>query len=1006
MKKNEANLAWLSDPEIFQINRKEPCSDHKYYDSLVNAKQKSAMKWKQSLNGEWYFSYAKNAQDRISDFYKLDYDCHHFDRIEVPSHIQLKGYDQIHYINTLYPWDGKEQLRPPHISNRYNPVASYVNYFKLDDNLKNQAGIDLVFEGVECAFYVWLNGIFIGYSEDSFTHSTFDISDALQDGVNKLAIEVYKYSSASWLEDQDFFRFSGIFRNVDVYAKPKVHVEDIFVYTKLKHKYKSADIQVDLKTSQECAKMDICVYHPSGEKVYEKKQCPFASFTFSLDNVALWSAEKPNRYELYLQVYDDGGALIEVVPQFFGIREFKMDNNIMKLNGQRIIFKGINRHEFSAERGRSLTKEDMLFDIKFLKQHNINAVRTSHYPNQSLWYELCDEYGIYLMDEANLESHGSWQKLGECEPSWNVPGNLAQWEKAVLDRAANMLQRDKNHPSILIWSCGNESYAGVNIVAMANYFRKQDPTRLVHYEGCVWNRAYEAATDMESRMYAKVKEIKTYLDNNPKKPYISCEYMHAMGNSLGGMSHYTDLEDAYEMYQGGFIWDYIDQAISYKNDDGEKVLGYGGDFKDRYTDYNFSGNGILFADRSISPKVQEVKYCYQDIKIKVNEQGVMIDNQMLFTNAEQFTFVYFAKSNGKILQEGKLLVSLEPLQSKQFAIDWIDAHEEIVYSVHALLKEDTKWESKDYEVAFSQMVKGRYEEVNVVGEPLQISKGDGNIGVACEHFKALFANKEGLISLVYDGIEYIVRAPRPTFSRASTDNDRGCNHEFHSSLWYAASSFFSCRLFTYEICEKSNQVIIRYEYVLPTTPQTSFDVQYTITSPGIIHVDCCYHGQSGLPDLPLVGMCFKLYNRVDRFTYFGKGPLENYEDRKQGAKLDVYEETVKHNVTPYLVPQECGNRCDVRYVNVVDKNHNGVSFVSKTAPFSMKVLPYSMQELENAMHQEELTKSYYTYVTIMAKQMGVGGDDSWGSFVLDEYQIPSDQDIQFSFDIKQAKGGI
>ncbi|MFR2501576.1 MAG: glycoside hydrolase family 2 TIM barrel-domain containing protein [Coprobacillus cateniformis] len=302
---------------------------------------------------------------------------------------------------------------------------------------------------------------------------------------------------------------------------------------------------------------------------------------------------------------------------------------------------------FFADKGRAITKEDMLYDIKFMKMHNINAVRTSHYPNQSLWYDLCDEYGIYLIDEANLESHGSWQKLGACEPSWNIPGNLPQWHDVVVDRANTMLQRDKNHPSILIWSCGNESYAGTNIVAMANHFRENDPTRLVHYEGCVWNRDYCEATDMESRMYAKAKEIETYLQGNPAKPYISCEYMHAMGNSLGGMKHYTDLEDKYAQYQGGFIWDYIDQAVYYTNGYGEKVLGYGGDFKERYTDYNFCGDGIVFADRTISPKAQEVKYLYQDIIIKPTDAGVIITNKMMFSNTSKYQFVYQLKQGKK-----------------------------------------------------------------------------------------------------------------------------------------------------------------------------------------------------------------------------------------------------------------------------------------------------------------------------------------------------------------------
>lgn len=606
MKGTQADLNWLADPKVFAVNRLNAYSDHSYYLDIDKALNGDAMELKQSLNGRWYFNYAKNPNERFVDFYKEDIDCHYFDMIDVPGHIQMQGYDQMQYINTLYPWDGHEKLRPPHISSDDNPVGSYVCYFEVNEALKNKT-TRLVFDGVETAYYVWLNGEFIGYSEDSFTPSSFDVTYALKDGENKLAVEVYKRSSASWLEDQDFWRFSGIFRDVSLYAIEDIHINDLFVKTTLKNNYKDVQVSVNLDViAKKEGYLNTALYDQNNNIIYQAKQLPLTNFSFGLTNVNLWSSENPYLYKLLLTVYDHEDNLVEVIPQKIGFREFKMDQGIMKLNGQRIVFRGVNRHEFAADKGRAITKEDMLYDIKFMKMHNINAVRTSHYPNQSLWYDLCDEYGIYLIDEANLESHGSWQKLGACEPSWNIPGNLPQWHDVVVDRANTMLQRDKNHPSILIWSCGNESYAGTNIVAMANHFRENDPTRLVHYEGCVWNRDYCEATDMESRMYAKAKEIETYLQGNPAKPYISCEYMHAMGNSLGGMKHYTDLEDKYAQYQGGFIWDYIDQAVYYTNGYGEKVLGYGGDFKERYTDYNFCGDGIVFADRTIRQKLKKL----------------------------------------------------------------------------------------------------------------------------------------------------------------------------------------------------------------------------------------------------------------------------------------------------------------------------------------------------------------------------------------------------------------
>ena len=610
---SEPRLTWLEDPEVFAVNRKEAHSDHVYYENTEEMVLGADMPLRQSLNGTWYFSYAKNPTVRVKDFYKKDFDCRMFDSIEVPGHIQTQGYDRCQYINTMYPWDGTEYLRPPMVSKEYNPVGSYVKYFVLEKNLQDKP-VFVSFQGVETAFYVWLNGVFIGYSEDSFTPAEFELTPYLQDGENKLAVEVYKRSSASWLEDQDFWRFSGIFRDVYLYAVPKTHIEDLSVKSTLDNSYKNGKLYLKLKISghTDCA-VKAVLLNAEEKIVFEKniKGNSICEISGEVENVHAWSAEDPYLYQLYLYVEDQKGNLIEAVPELVGFRTFEMIDKVMHINGKRIVFKGVNRHEFNVRRGRSIKKEDMLWDIEFMKQHNINAVRTSHYPNESLWYRLCDIYGIYLIDETNLESHGSWQKMGECEPSWNVPGSRPEWKEAVLDRAKSMFERDKNHPSILIWSCGNESYAGTCIEAMSDYFHEKDDTRLVHYEGVFWNREFDHISDMESRMYAKPYEIREYLSNHPKKPYLLCEYMHDMGNSLGGFDSYIKLIDEFEMYQGGFIWDFIDQAILVKDHvTGKEVLRYGGDFDDRPSDYEFSGNGIVFADRKEKPAMQEVRYYY------------------------------------------------------------------------------------------------------------------------------------------------------------------------------------------------------------------------------------------------------------------------------------------------------------------------------------------------------------------------------------------------------------
>lgn len=529
------------------------------------------------LNGNWKFSYSVNPDNRPENFYQVDFNCAGWGDITVPGHIQLQGYGKPQYVNTMYPWDGLNEIRPPEIPQDHNPVGSYVKMFTVPENMTNKP-VYISFQGVESAFYVWLNGKFVGYSEDSFTPAEFDLTPFLTEGENKLAVEVYQRSTGSWLEDQDFWRFSGIFRDVYLYTVPEIHVYDADVRAELNDAFTQGTLKVDLKLlsgDSSPSKIVTELYDREGSLVSTRTIDTGDgkwSVTMDVENPKLWSAERPNLYKLYIQVFNEKGSLVEVIPQKVGFRRFELIDKIMHLNGERIVFKGVNRHEFNCRTGRAITKEDMLWDIKTLKQHNINAVRTSHYPNQSYWYDLCDEYGVYVIDEMNLETHGSWQKMGAVEPSWNIPGNKPEWENIVMDRAVSMVERDKNHPSILIWSCGNESYAGEVILNVSKYFKKVDPSRLVHYEGVFHAREYNDTSDMESRMYAKPADIEEYLNAKPQKPYISCEYMHAMGNSLGGMYKYTDLEKKYPMYQGGFIWDYIDQSLIKKDRYGNEFL--------------------------------------------------------------------------------------------------------------------------------------------------------------------------------------------------------------------------------------------------------------------------------------------------------------------------------------------------------------------------------------------------------------------------------------------------
>ena len=505
----------------------------------------------------------------------------------------------------------------------YNPVGSYVKEFDLEEGLRGKR-VMICLEGVEQAVYLWLNGSFVGYAEDSFTPSEFDLTPYLKEKGNVLAAEVHKRSSAAFLEDQDFFRFFGIFRNVTLYGKPKMHVEDLWALPELDEDG-TGSLAVELAVSMEqgdSGRAEITLEDGGGNCLLHEGM-PLAADGMNkeirgqmprraLGKVSPWENKNPVLYFLLIRLYDEEGGLVEAVPYWIGFRKIEIQDRVIRLNGKRLVINGVNRHEWSAEKGRCIGMEEMRRDMDCFLSNHINAVRTCHYPNQIPWYDLCDKNGIYMMAEANLESHGSWQKMGACEPSWNVPGSLPQWREAALDRVRSNFELFKNHVSVLFWSLGNESYAGDNIEAMNGYLKEKEDGRLVHYEGVFHNRAYEdSVSDVESRMYAPPEQIREYLENGPKKPFFLCEYMHDMGNSLGGMGSYMKLLDEYEMYHGGFIWDYIDQAIFVEDEvTGRKVLRYGGDFDDRPSDYEFSGNGIVFADRTEKPAMQEVRYYY------------------------------------------------------------------------------------------------------------------------------------------------------------------------------------------------------------------------------------------------------------------------------------------------------------------------------------------------------------------------------------------------------------
>ena len=818
----QANLNWLADPTVFQVNRLDAHSDHICFPTLEEA-QSGFTSLRQSLDGQWQFFWSDCPGNRPADFWKEDYDLSGFGPIHVPGHMETQGFGRIQYINKLYPWDGHADLRPPQIDWEHNPVGSYVREFDLDPALLGH-DICISFQGIEQAAYIWLNGHFVGYCEDTFTPSDFDLTPYIREKGNRLCVEVYKHCSGSWLEDQDFFRFSGIFRPVFLYAKPLV--EDIWIQSTL-HENGSGSIRFRLRTK--AASVHARISHPADgilfDGILQLHQADGFRFsqTLTFPDVKVWDYGTPELYDVLLMADNT-----EYIPYSTGFRRIELGaDKIMYLNGRRLMINGVNRHEWNASNGRAIGISDMEDAMKIFKANNINAVRTCHYPNRTEWYHMCDRNGIYMMDETNLETHGSWQKGMTVNPEWNVPGSIPEWKECVLDRAKSMFERDKNHVSILFWSCGNESFCGSNIVAMADYFRSTDPSRLVHYEGVYWPRGvvngkpnsphwrpeYETVSDMESRMYATPSEIREYLENDPPKPYISCEYMHNMGNSLGGMESYVALGEEFPLYQGGFIWDYMDQALWYRNANGQTILGYGGDFGERQSDYNFSGNGIVTADGIPKPCMQEVRYWHA-------------------------------------------------APAQRAAHDADNAALESVASLPA------------------------HEASDV---PLRIIHGDGALGIKGRDFEILFDyGQGGPTSIRWGSTEWLWRAPKPAFWRAPTENDFGCGFPGKAAIWSAVDRYV--RSTGMEILEESaEKCTVRYTFTADLMPDLHTCVTYSVDISGNLDVSVCYRGAANRPQLPLFGLRFETPVPMDEVIWQGLSG-ETYPDRYKGASFGIHRE--------------------------------------------------------------------------------------------------------------------
>jgi len=1019
----------IHDPKFFKENCMAAHSDHVAYADEKEAEERKSS-FRLPLDGVWKFHYARNYAQTVSGFEAEDFDCKSWEDIRVPAHIQMEGYDIPQYVNIQYPWDGREDVWRDAVPSEFNPVASYVKYFTLPEGFR-KSGLYISFQGVESGFALWLNGHYVGYSEDSFTPSDFDLTPYVKEGENKLAVQVFKWTSSSWCEDQDFYRFSGIFRSVYLYTMPKVHVYDLKVQPVVDEAVLNADLLVTMQMRGEgkarltlTGSRNYSVLEEKEEQIIFSEELPVSEgevhFEKEVKKPDLWSAEIPNLYTLTIECFDQNGERSELVSQRIGFRRFEMKDGIMTLNGKRIVFKGVNRHEFSSKTGRAVTREEVLKDIVTMKQNNINAIRTCHYPDASIIYDLCDEYGLYMIAENNLESHGSWDAAmhGSVPKDTIVPGDNMDWEPMMLDRVNSCYQRDKNHPAVLIWSVGNESYGGKVIFDMSEKFRALDPYRLVHYEGIFNDRRYEATSDMESQMYTSVENVKKFLAEHKEKPFIMCEYTHAMGNSCGAMHKYTDLTDTEPRYQGGFIWDYIDQSILKKDRYGKDFQAYGGDFLERPTDYNFSGNGICYGgDRDPSPKMQEVKFNYQNISILFEKEGKFtVVNKNLFANTDRFRCVAVLQKNGVVVKKQEIETAVPPLSTKDYEIPFAilraddkdqkkDTDAEYTLTVSFRLKEDMSWADAGHEVAFGQKIYKKIPAFHASEKPIRVVHGKVNIGVKGEDFDCLFSMLSGgLVSYRYAGKEMIEKIPMPNFWRAPVDNDNGSMAPARYAQWKIASMYISHRnggMFDNvptKVEEKDNTVTVTYTYFMPTTPAGKCQVSYTVFGDGTIETKLMYDPVEGLPDMPEFGMMFQFNADYDNLTWYGMGSEETYADRRHGAKLGIYSNKVADNMAKYLVPQECGNKVGVRYARIADAKGRGMMFEGDELSFS--ALPYTPHELENAAHVYELPQVHHTIVRVALAQMGVGGDDSWGSLVHPEYHIDVTKPLEFTFRFK------
>lgn len=1007
---------WQTNPEIVAVNKLPQHATLMPYENFDEAKKadRYASTRCKLLNGKWKFKLYKNYAYRPSDFAQPHYDSHNWDSVIVPCSWQMQGYDQAQYCNVRYPWEGSEDICPPNAPTKHNPVGCYLKRIHINEAVLSKRVV-LCFEGVESAFYLYVNGERVGYSESTFNRSEFDISRYLVEGSNVIGVEVYRWCTGSWLECQDMWRLGGIFRDVYIYTTEKEYIRDFEIHAEPDSTLHDGYLDVILKTNgtYEGLGIDMSIIDSDGAVVaLDSRYANEDHITHMkaiVTNVKPWSAETPDLYTVVFTLKNNG-VPIEYISTKIGFRSVEIKDGIIRINGERVVFKGTNRHEFDCHTGRYISEEVMRKDIELMKLNNINAVRTSHYPNCPRWYELCDEYGLYVIDENNMETHGTgWLQIIGCP---QLPASRPEWEKACMERIKALYQRDKNCTCVVAWSLGNESLGGETPKKMYRWIKEQDKSRFVHFE-CDRAPDEKELSDVQSKMYARPWECEEYaLSGRDKRPYILCEYTHAMGNSCGSTDEYTTLWDKYPCLQGGFVWDWVDQSILTKDENGVEYLAYGGDFGENPHDGHFCGNGLLFGDRAVTPKLAEIKKLYQNVEFKAIDaaKGIIeIKNKFLFTNLSKYELYWCQCSDKGIISDGVVNVDIKPFEKKVVDLELGKLPKTEYYlNLELREKDDTAYCKAGHIVAEQQFVINEFDNVyDEIEEEQQLLVDDtyGSLRIISDDVVIRFERRErNQLYSIKVGNEELLQAPmRLNFWRALTDNDRGTRAGSRLGCWRDAGDtpgIFNNTKWSiegYKILDDGKKVVVTSGATVCTQPESKASIVYTITSKGM-EINLHFYPDPSLPEIPEVSLLFELPKDFENVTYLGNGPEENYIDRANAAKIGLYNTTVSDMWVDYLKPQECGNRTGVRYATLVG-DKKVFSLVAEPV-MEFNACHWLPKEIENVWHQKDLPEPNKTVVRCIARQQGIGGYDSWGAHCNEKYKNKTDKTYRLKFQIR------